>query len=140
VQPAGLVLVVGPCGADKDTLIGSPARALAGEPRLVVPRRVVTRPASAAEAHDTLSPEGFEAAAAVDALPALVRARPALRRPRGDGAVGAGGRAGLLQRLPHRAGGGAAAELAIVNGDTPEAAAGRLVAHLRTRPGVAGPS
>jgi ribose 1,5-bisphosphokinase len=64
----GFVLVVGPSGAGKDTLIGLARQALAGDPRFLFPRRVVTRPASAAEAHDTLAPEEFEAAVAAGAF------------------------------------------------------------------------
>ncbi|TCZ64967.1 phosphonate metabolism protein/1,5-bisphosphokinase (PRPP-forming) PhnN [Roseicella aquatilis] len=60
----GFVLVVGPSGAGKDTLIGLARQALADEPRVLFPTRSVTRPASAAEAHDTLAPKVFEAAVA----------------------------------------------------------------------------
>ncbi len=58
----GFVLVVGPSGAGKDTLIGLARDALAGEAGFLFPRRVVTRPSSTAEAHDTLAPEAFDAA------------------------------------------------------------------------------
>jgi phosphonate metabolism protein PhnN/1,5-bisphosphokinase (PRPP-forming) len=55
-----LVLVVGPSGAGKDTLINAAKAALAGDPGFVFPRRVVTRPAVAAlEDHDSVSPEQF---------------------------------------------------------------------------------
>lgn len=58
-----LVLVVGPSGAGKDTLIGEAKAALAADARFVFPRRVVTRPAlSAVEDHDTLDEAAFEAA------------------------------------------------------------------------------
>ncbi len=60
----GFVLVVGPSGAGKDTLLRLACAELAGEPRLVLARRVITRPESAAEAHDTLDEAGFLAAAA----------------------------------------------------------------------------
>jgi ribose 1,5-bisphosphokinase len=68
IGPGVLVLVVGPSGAGKDTLIGM-ARALCGQeaqndPRTVFPRRIVTRPASAAEDHDSVTPAQFELAAA----------------------------------------------------------------------------
>ncbi len=58
----GFVLVVGPSGAGKDTLLRLAREALAAEPRVLFPRRVVTRPESAAEAHDTLDEAGFLAA------------------------------------------------------------------------------
>lgn len=60
-QPlAPLILVVGPSGAGKDTLIEGARRALAGDGSLSFARRVVTRDAQAgAEDHDVLSPEDF---------------------------------------------------------------------------------
>ena len=61
---SGFVLVVGPSGAGKDTLLRLVREALAGEPRVLFPRRVITRPESAAEAHDTLDEAGFLAAQA----------------------------------------------------------------------------
>ena len=55
-----LVLVVGPSGAGKDTLINAAKAALADDPRFVFPRRVVTRPAIAAlEDHDSVTPAEF---------------------------------------------------------------------------------
>jgi len=60
----GFVLVVGPSGAGKDTLLRLAREELASEPRLRFARRVVTRPESAAEAHDTLDEAGFLAALA----------------------------------------------------------------------------
>ena len=63
-----LVLVVGPSGAGKDTLIAAGKAALADDPRFVFPRRVVTRPAMAAlEDHDSVSREAFAAAKAAGA-------------------------------------------------------------------------
>lgn len=60
-----LVLVVGPSGAGKDTLIGRARAALQQNERFVFVRRVVTRSAVAAlEDHDTMAPEDFEAAKA----------------------------------------------------------------------------
>lgn len=57
-----LVLVVGPSGAGKDTLIARAKAALADDPDFVFPRRVVTRPAVAElEDHDTLSEAEFAA-------------------------------------------------------------------------------
>jgi ribose 1,5-bisphosphokinase len=55
-----LVLVVGPSGAGKDTLINAAKAALAGDPRFVFPRRIVTREAVAAlEDHDSVTPTEF---------------------------------------------------------------------------------
>jgi phosphonate metabolism protein PhnN/1,5-bisphosphokinase (PRPP-forming) len=63
-----LVLVVGPSGAGKDTLLAAGKAALAGDPRFVFPRRAVTRPAMAAlEDHDSVTPEAFAAARAAGA-------------------------------------------------------------------------
>ena len=63
-----LVLVVGPSGAGKDTLIAAGKAALADDPRFVFPKRVVTRPAMAAlEDHESVSPEAFAAARAAGA-------------------------------------------------------------------------
>lgn len=63
MQKGALVLVVGPSGAGKDTLIAAAQRALAGNPGFVFPRRVVTRDAVAElEDHDSIDRDGFEAA------------------------------------------------------------------------------
>jgi ribose 1,5-bisphosphokinase len=63
IGPGTLVVVVGPSGAGKDTLIGL-ARALCrDDPRIMFPRRIVTREPSAAEEHDSIAPSAFEAAA-----------------------------------------------------------------------------
>ena len=60
VSPAPLILVVGPSGAGKDTLIEGARRAFAGDPTLHIARRVVTRQAQpGAEDHDVLSPDDF---------------------------------------------------------------------------------
>jgi ribose 1,5-bisphosphokinase len=58
------VCVVGPSGAGKDTLIRGAQTLLAGDPRFVFPRRIVTRAASAFEDHDVVLPDAFERAAA----------------------------------------------------------------------------
>jgi ribose 1,5-bisphosphokinase len=63
IGPGRLVLVVGPSGAGKDTLIAR-ARAMCRDDQVVFPRRVITRPASAAEDNDTLSEQAFDAALA----------------------------------------------------------------------------
>lgn len=56
-----LVLVVGPSGAGKDTLLAAAKTALAGDARFVFPRRAVTRRAHAdVEDHDSVEPDEFQ--------------------------------------------------------------------------------
>jgi ribose 1,5-bisphosphokinase len=59
-----LVLVVGPSGAGKDTLIDAVRAACRDEAGVVFPRRIITRPSSSAEDHDTISDAAFDQAAA----------------------------------------------------------------------------
>jgi ribose 1,5-bisphosphokinase len=59
IGPGRLVLVVGPSGAGKDTLILAARRNLQGDATVMFPRRVVTRPASSFEDHDSLSEADF---------------------------------------------------------------------------------
>ncbi len=56
-----LVLVAGPSGAGKDTLISAARAHFTGDPRFVFPRRVVTRPSDVSEQVRQVSPAEFEA-------------------------------------------------------------------------------
>lgn len=58
-MPGGFVLVVGPSGAGKDTLIGLARARLAQDSRFVFPRRLVTRTGSSHEDHDTIDEREF---------------------------------------------------------------------------------
>jgi ribose 1,5-bisphosphokinase len=64
IGPGRLVLVVGPSGAGKDTLLNLTRAACAGDAGIVFPRRVVTREASLAEDNAQVSPDAFRAALA----------------------------------------------------------------------------
>jgi ribose 1,5-bisphosphokinase len=64
IGPGRLVLVVGPSGAGKDTLIDAVRAACRDEASVAFPRRVITRPSSSAEDHDTMSAAAFDQAAA----------------------------------------------------------------------------
>lgn len=64
IGPGRLILVVGPSGAGKDTLIHGVRARCAGDLNVVFPRRAVTRPAGAAEDNDCLTIEAFDRAAA----------------------------------------------------------------------------
>lgn len=56
-----LVLVVGPSGAGKDSVLRGAAEALKSQPKFLFPRRVITRTADiTAEDHDSLSQQSFE--------------------------------------------------------------------------------
>jgi ribose 1,5-bisphosphokinase len=57
----GLVLVVGPSGAGKDTLIALARARLGDAPAFVFPRRLVTRPPSAHEDNDAVTEADFAA-------------------------------------------------------------------------------
>ncbi|MFG1429004.1 phosphonate metabolism protein/1,5-bisphosphokinase (PRPP-forming) PhnN [Roseixanthobacter glucoisosaccharinicivorans] len=59
--PGALILVVGPSGAGKDTLLDFARARLRGNARVHFARRLVTRPAGAGEEHGTLSVEDFAA-------------------------------------------------------------------------------
>jgi ribose 1,5-bisphosphokinase len=64
VATGRLVLLVGPSGAGKDTLLGFAKAACAEDPGIVFARRVITREASAAEDNEEVSHDAFEAAKA----------------------------------------------------------------------------
>ena len=54
-----LILVMGPSGAGKDTLINGARERLNGNPRYSFPRRIVTRRPGAGEDHDETDEKGF---------------------------------------------------------------------------------
>ncbi|QDW37166.1 phosphonate metabolism protein/1,5-bisphosphokinase (PRPP-forming) PhnN [Bradyrhizobium sp. KBS0727] len=62
IGPGRLVLVVGPSGAGKDTLLGLAKAACADDPHIVFPRRVITRQASTSEDNEEVSPGTFQEA------------------------------------------------------------------------------
>ena len=64
IGPGRLVLVVGPSGAGKDTLLGLARSACADDKNIVFARRVVTREASSAEDNEQVSFDGFREALA----------------------------------------------------------------------------
>ena len=64
IGPGKLVLVVGPSGAGKDTLLGLAQAACADDSSIVFPRRVVTREASSSEDNEQMSPDAFRQALA----------------------------------------------------------------------------
>jgi ribose 1,5-bisphosphokinase len=64
IGPGRLVLVVGPSGAGKDTLIAHARAACRGDASVVFPTRVVTRPPSVFEDNEFMPPAAFEQAAA----------------------------------------------------------------------------
>ena len=62
IGPGRLVLVVGPSGAGKDTLLGLARAACADDRNIVFPRRVITREASASEENEEVSIGTFQEA------------------------------------------------------------------------------
>jgi ribose 1,5-bisphosphokinase len=63
IGPGRVVLVVGPSGAGKDTLINLARAELAGNPDIVFATRIVTRPSSSSEDNVAVSADAFAAAA-----------------------------------------------------------------------------
>ncbi len=92
IGPGRLVLVVGPSGAGKDTLIGIAKSLCAEKGRAKFPRRVVTRPSSEFEDNLAMTPAAFDAAAGQGAFALRWRAHGhAYGIPREiDGAICAG--------------------------------------------------
>jgi ribose 1,5-bisphosphokinase len=64
IGPGRLLLVVGPSGAGKDTLIARARVACRDDATVVFPRRIVTRLASAFEDNEVMAQQAFEQAAA----------------------------------------------------------------------------
>ena len=66
IGPGRLVLVVGPSGAGKDTLLGLAKGACADDRSIVFPRRVITRESSLSEDNEEVSLGTFQEALARD--------------------------------------------------------------------------
>lgn len=64
IGPGRLILVVGPSGAGKDTLLGLAKAACAEDGNIVFPRRMVTREASISEDNEEVTPDAFQQALA----------------------------------------------------------------------------
>ncbi len=64
IGPGRLVLVIGPSGAGKDTLIRAARERLAGDRSYVFPRRVITRPPSDDEDNSAIDDASFTSIAA----------------------------------------------------------------------------
>lgn len=64
IGPGALVMVVGPSGAGKDTLLARARNMLAGDDGIAFPRRCVTRAPSAFENNEQVSGADFESVAA----------------------------------------------------------------------------
>jgi len=70
IGPGHLVLVVGPSGAGKDTVLSLVRAATQNDERIVIARRVITRPGDGAEQHDTVTEAEFDRAIASGAFAA----------------------------------------------------------------------
>jgi ribose 1,5-bisphosphokinase len=68
IGPGRLVLVVGPSGAGKDSVIAGAKARCADERAIIFPRRIVTRPPTADEDHLSVSNSGFDDALRGDAF------------------------------------------------------------------------
>lgn len=62
IGPGRLVLIVGPSGAGKDSILAAAKVRCAEDPTIIFPHRIVTRPATVAEHNISLSQPGFDEA------------------------------------------------------------------------------
>jgi ribose 1,5-bisphosphokinase len=67
IGPGRLIVVVGPSGAGKDTVLGL-VRASCRDDKVLFPRRVITRSSDGSEDHDTSSDADFDRAVAAGAF------------------------------------------------------------------------